>query len=73
LKDAARQFFDGGLGALVGGCLDEGETSRAPGFPVQRDSNTAYLNTLGREGVPKFLLVDVVGEVADEKARTHLT
>ena len=65
------QLLDGLLGAIFGFRFDEGETTRASGVAIDRDTNAAYLDFLRLENPRQFLLVDVVGEVPYEKARSH--
>jgi hypothetical protein len=72
LHEPAAQFLDGLLGAILRLGLDESETTRSSRLAIHRDANTANLDILGLEDLFQLLLVDVVGEVPYEKARSHV-
>jgi hypothetical protein len=72
LHQPAAQLLDGLLGTGFGFGFDESEATRAPGFAIHRDADTANLDLLGLEDLFQLLLVDVVGEVSYEKARSHV-
>jgi len=71
LQHATRQLLDRRLGAVICHGLDESKASRTNGLAVQRDPHAANLDAFVRERFLELLLVDVIREVADEKAGTH--
>ncbi len=71
LHEPAAKFLDGLLGALIGFGFDESETAWSLRVPVKRNADAAHDDILGKENLFQFLLVDVVGEVSYEKARSH--
>jgi hypothetical protein len=66
LHQPSAQLLDGLLGTSFGFGFDESEPTRASGFAIHRDADTANLDLLGLEYLFQLLLVDVVGEVPYE-------
>jgi hypothetical protein len=71
LHKPAAKFLDGLFRALVGFGFDESEAAWPLGVPVKRNADAAHDDVLRKENLFQFLLVDVVGEVPYEKARSH--
>jgi hypothetical protein len=73
LQDLSREFLNRLLGTFVGHSFDKGESARTPAFAVQRDFDITDLDAFGNECIFEVLLVDAVGKIANEEARTHTT
>jgi hypothetical protein len=71
LHQPAAQLFNRLLRPGFGLGLDESKAARTTGLPIHGHADAADFDLLREKDLFQLLLVDVVGEVPYEKARSH--